>query len=117
MRVDLSWPPKELSPNARVHWAKKGLATKKYRQEAMIFAKSAARYDYSSLPESGPIKLRVTFFTPDNRRRDIDNMAASMKAAFDGIAEAWGVDDSRFRLTLEIGAPVKHGAVIVEVLQ
>ena len=34
--VRLPWPPKELSPNARVHWARKAGVSQKYRQDACV---------------------------------------------------------------------------------
>jgi len=63
----------------------------------------------------GKIPLTITFCPPNKSRRDEDNMLASIKAGLDGVAEAWRVDDSRFRLAIEIGDVVKHGAVILEV--
>ena len=41
--------------------------------------------------------LKITFFTPDNRKRDLDNLLAAMKPALDGMARAIGVDDALFR--------------------
>ena len=60
-------------------------------------------------------KVRVQFSPPDNRRRDLDGMIASHKAAQDGIADALGVDDSKFEVTYTIGPPIKGGAVIVQI--
>ena len=40
--------------------------------------------------------IRPLFLYRVERRRDRDNAMASLKAALDGIAEALGVDDSRF---------------------
>lgn len=46
------------------------------------------------------------FYFKDKRRRDRDNLLASLKAAFDGIADAGIVsDDSSFRHQVEIGEP------------
>jgi len=36
--VTLRLPPKELSPNARVHWKKKATATRQYREAAYLLA-------------------------------------------------------------------------------
>ena len=48
--------------------------------------------------------------------RDLDNLLASMKADFDGLSEALGVDDQLFNpLTLRRGEQVKGGAVVLEV--
>ena len=57
----------------------------------------------------------MTFCPPDHRRRDLDNIIASMKAANDGIADALGIDDSRFISTYSMGSPVKGWAVLVTV--
>lgn len=61
----------------------------------------------------GKINVSITFRPPDRRARDSDNMLASIKGMLDGIADAWGVNDSLFRITLEVGEPVRRGAVIV----
>ena len=41
MILHLPWPPKELSPNARVHWAKKSKAAKAYRLQCGLMTKAA----------------------------------------------------------------------------
>lgn len=43
-----------------------------------------------------PLPLRLTFFAPDKRKRDLDNLLAAMKPSLDGMAQALGVDDSLF---------------------
>jgi len=93
MEIMLPWPPRELSPNARCHWAVKGRQTKLYRTTAMVLAKHCCN---PRIPE-GPLYLWVTFFPPDRRRRDDDNVFAGFKAGRDGIAQALGIDDNRFR--------------------
>lgn len=107
MIVTLPWPPKELSPNARVHFRRKAAAAKMYRNLAHWLAWQAGRDDGAS--------LSITFNPPDNRRRDLDNMLASIKSGLDGIASAIGIDDSKWSLTIRKGEPVKGGRVIVEV--
>lgn len=37
----LPWPSKDLSPNARVHWARKARAVKSSREQAYYLAKAA----------------------------------------------------------------------------
>jgi crossover junction endodeoxyribonuclease RusA len=61
------------------------------------------------------INMTITFRPPNNRRRDRDNLIAAMKSGMDGIAEAWGVDDSRFVPTYRMGEPVARGEVIIEI--
>ena len=50
---------------------------------------------------------------PDKRRRDMDNMLASIKAALDGVSAVIGVDDSKWRLSMHVAPPVKDGRVRV----
>lgn len=92
IRLTLPLPPKALSPNARGHWSKKAKATKAYRTRAEMEArKIPARYRVGW----ERAVASAVFYVPDARRRDIDNLAASLKAAWDGIVAA-GVlaDDS-----------------------
>lgn len=89
----LPWPPKELSPNARTHWRKKAPITKAYKQACWALCKEAGVI----APETvGRLHLWLTFYPPDRRHRDDDNMIASFKAGRDGLALALGVDDKRF---------------------
>lgn len=106
----LPWPPKALSPNARGHWSKKHKAAQKYRSDCYYLAKGGATLKPST---QGIIDLTVFFYPPDKRRRDFDNMLASIKAGIDGVADAWNVDDYKFRFHLDRGDVRKHGAVEV----
>lgn len=90
----LPWPSRTLHPNARVHWAKKAEATREARAEAKVRTIEAG-WRALQLPE-GRLHLWMDFYPPDRRRRDDDGLLASMKAARDGIAQALGIDDSRF---------------------
>jgi crossover junction endodeoxyribonuclease RusA len=93
MILELPFPPKELSPNARLHWTAKARAVKKYRADCYLLAKMAKiKIDWE-----GDIHLFVNFYPPIKRRYDLDNLAARMKAGMDGIADALGVNDVRFR--------------------
>ena len=58
------------------------------------------------------LSVAITFFPPDRRHRDLDNMLASLKAALDGIALAVGIDDSRWTLTLSKGAPIDRSGMV-----
>lgn len=90
----LPWPPRELHPNARVHWSKRAKQTKIERKAAAYLAMMAG-WASEALPE-GRLHLWIDFYPPDRRKRDDDGLMASMKAARDGIADAMGIDDSRF---------------------
>ena len=104
MIISLAYPDKVLSPNARVHWAAIARAKKKAREAASWATISAAGSKANLAPyaalESLPVSIR--FYPVDNRRRDMDNALASLKAALDGISDALGLDDSRFVITAQI---------------
>jgi crossover junction endodeoxyribonuclease RusA len=88
---DLPWPGPDLSPNARIHHMAHYRAKKQFKDECFYATKTArvalAGADYS---------LTLVFYPPTPRRRDRDNLLASMKAGLDGMAKALGVDDSIF---------------------
>lgn len=93
MSVVLPWPPKQLSPNARTHWAVKSKHAKAYRMACFGLCIQAKL----EKPETeGRLHLWLDFYPPDRRHRDDDNMIASFKSGRDGIADALGIDDKRF---------------------
>ena len=109
----LPWPSRELSPNARVHWSKKAKAAKAARMYAFV---RTLECKYFVLPVKDKITLAIEFVKPSRRRMDLDNMLASIKPIIDGIAQALGVDDSRFRYLLDVAEePVKGGVVRVTI--
>ena len=110
-RLSLPWPPKELSPNYRGHWAPQAAAKKKYRCAVRILALQHPL----PIPEEGPIFLEVEFYAPDNRPRDQDNMIAAFKAGQDGLADAWNINDKRINCTYKFSQQ-KGGMVKVKVL-
>jgi len=103
--VLLPWPDRVMSPNSRAHWSRRAKAVKAARSLAYW----TAHVGMDDAPDM--FALRITFHPPDNRARDIDNMLASCKAYLDGIADAYGVNDSGFVLTLERGPVIKGGCV------
>lgn len=109
--VTLPFPPSSLSPNARGHWSIKAKAAAKARRDASIACQAAG---IRALGWAG-MAVSLCFCPPDARSRDLDNMLASMKSALDGIADATGVDDSRWSISLSRGPKRKGGAVIVQV--
>lgn len=106
--VELPWPHKDLSPNARVHFMALSRAKKKYRRDCMYAVMAV------NATASGPQELGFMFHPPHNRRYDKDNLIASMKAGIDGIADALKIDDSNFHIgPPEIGAIAPGGKVRV----
>lgn len=107
--IHLPWPPRELSANSRKDRRATTDKRQRYR-EAGFYAANEAKV---KVPADAT--LSIMFFPPDKRRRDLDNMLASIKYGLDGIALASGVDDHGWSLTLERKEPVKGGAVLVQV--
>lgn len=98
MIVTLPWPPKELSPNTHCHWRVAHAKAKVYKQACFVLTKAARlKIDWA-----GPIHVWMTFYPPDRRKRDDDNMIAAFKHGRDGAALALDVDDRRFRIHPEV---------------
>lgn len=110
LTIQLPWPPKELSPNARLHWSKLAKAKKAYRETCAWHAKAQG---VVALEACKP-HISLTFFAPTKRAYDLDNALARMKAGLDGLADVLGVDDKHWSLSIARG-DVTGGYVIVQV--
>lgn len=112
MRVELPWPPSSLSghTDGKGRWAKIH-ATKRLRADAEILTRAAGRV---ALPEAGDIAI-VIRFEPPNNRGDRYNFPARAKPLVDGVADALGVNDSRFLPHFEYGPTFKGGRVVVTI--
>ncbi len=91
--ITLPLPARELSPNARVHWAKKAKITKAHRQAAGITAWVAT--GDSEPPHWKKAKMQVKAYFKTRRFPDPGNFMASLKAYEDGIADAGVVENDR----------------------
>jgi crossover junction endodeoxyribonuclease RusA len=107
-------PPREVSPNARVHWRVKARATRGFR-EAAAWATLDAVYGEGVTDElfrNGVVMDAEIRWGRGRKRIDDDNAWASLKAARDGIAAVLHENDARMtcgRLTQTRG----DGRVIV----
>ncbi len=105
------WPDPHLSPNQR------------HDRRALIGARRAARWaGYVVVTEAGlhlsgvPLEMWLTFLPPDQRKRDLDNLFASMKAYLDGAFKALDLDDSLIeRVVLVRGPAQRGGQVLVDI--
>ena len=113
--IVLPWPDKRLSPNARLHWAVKAAAKGKARTDACRLTVCAVPLSVKKSLRAVdlPIPITVTFYPPDKRHRDDDNMVGSFKSLRDGIADALGVNDRRFRPHYIFAEPEKPGRIEV----
>ena len=107
--IRLGWPNRALSPNARVDRRK---ATEP-RKAAVTEGWAEAKRTGAKIPADA--HLDITFYPPNNQRRDLDNLLASIKPHLDGIARAAGVDDAGWSFTIRKGDPVKGGSVVIHV--
>lgn len=114
MKITLPWPPRCLHPNDRSHWRIVRAAAKTARGDAFLLTRAAMGRGRPLFTE-GRANLRLTFCPPNKRKHDLDGCLSANKAALDGIADALGLDDSKFALMLERGPVVKGGAVHVEI--
>ncbi len=110
-------PPREVSPNARVHWRVKARHTKAYRETAYLATVAVTRAPFAG---DGPIVVNVTYAWEKGRQRmDDDNAWSLFKAGRDGIADALGVNDKAFRCgeVEQVRDPEGRGFTVVELWQ
>lgn len=112
MKIELPYPPKELNPNKKLHWAVK----MKHKNAYKDLVKWSAIGKKPVLPEEGDIKIITTFHPPDRRIRDDDNAISAWKFGRDALAELWNVNDRRFKPVYQWGSVIPGGKVVIEVL-
>jgi crossover junction endodeoxyribonuclease RusA len=110
--VSFPAPTVRISLNDRQHWAKKATLTRAWRDTACLAA-TARRL--RGLP---PCFMRVTFPVGDNRRRDADNPAPTVKAIQDGLVDAGVWEDDTPAWVETLGSRFEKGAdrVVVELI-
>ena len=86
--LTLTLPAPELSPNARAYWVKKAAAVQAARQEAGYVALSWLNERGLYPPKWKTATVKARFYFREKRRRDRDNCAGSLKATWDGLADA-----------------------------
>ncbi len=112
MRVEFPWPPKELSPNRRDHWSKRQRAAKWAREYAWYATTKAG----GRPTKATKFKKSITFYPPNRRRVDEDNLRIRCKSFVDGIADVLGVDDTLFRgVEIHWGEIVPGGKVEINI--
>jgi len=110
LTIELPWPDRRLHPNARVHWAKKAPVTKRSRHEAKCLARNVIKAPI----KAENVHVTAIFHPPDRQKRDRDGLLASLKAAFDGISEVIGIDDSRWEYATKLGEVRRPACVILQ---
>lgn len=109
--IELPFPHKALWPNGRPHFMTRSRETRKHRQ----WAKLAALADTTR--PSAPGRLVATFYPKRfGPLPDKDGCSASLKSYQDGIADAYGIDDSTFaEPSIQFGTRCEHGKVVIHI--
>ena len=90
MRIELGHLPlPELNPNKKLHHMVKHHYIQLAKEEAVILAIKAGR----PMEPFKKAHISITFIVKDKRRRDPDNLFASMKAYIDGLVYADVLED------------------------
>ena len=111
MIVKLPWPPRDLWPNGRPHWATKARETARHKAWAKHAAMAAG-----IPPAAGTYRFTVEYRPPPRSRPDDDGVIGACKAYRDGIALAMGLDDGCFRMNAPVrGERSQHGEIIITV--
>ena len=112
--IILPWPDKALSPNSRTHWAHKAKAAKRARSDAFHLTREAGVDARTFADYEGKLHLWIDCYAKTRNYPDADNVLASLKSALDGIADALGVNDSRF-VPHPFVKPETGGKVVVRI--
>ena len=95
LRIVLDLPPTDLSPNTRVHWARKAKVVRQYRRHAKDAAMSAAFEQDLRCPFETPV-VQIAYFNRRKIKPDADNILATLKSAWDGLTDSGVWADDRF---------------------
>lgn len=110
--IRLPWPSKRTSPNAsgQGKWREKADAAKSYKEtcQKTCWDQKVRKQPFETA------EVHITIYMPDRRKRDLDNVLSSIKQGLDAVAEATGVDDSKWNvLALYRGGVHKGGLIAV----
>lgn len=114
--VELPWPPRGLSPNARLDRFAKASLFKRTKAAASFATMAALKGHRPAVQSRSFVNVKLICNPPVLRYRDEDNLIANCKAIFDGIAQKLGVDDHWFHfLEQEWNDPEAPGRLVVRV--
>lgn len=108
--IELPWPPASLSGHNKGHWHSRSGIVAKHREWARLATMEAK----AVVPAAGDIRVSATFYPPD-KRGDRLNYPTRLKPYWDGIADALGVNDSRFLPAFHFAEPVKSARVVIAI--
>ena len=98
--------------NTRRDWYVIAPVVKKHREWARLATMAAAP---GAVPPAGDIRVIAAFYPP-HRRGDRVSYPSLLKPYWDGVADALGVNDSRFLPSYVFGEPIKGAGKVVLVI-
>lgn len=91
LNIRVADPKMLINANQRLHWRRKAERTKHWREVGHYAGKSAMRNGLLVPMERA--HMTVWFAWPDARRRDVGNLAPTVKALLDGLVDAGVLPD------------------------
>ena len=88
IQIELPYSKPPLNLNYRMHWRERARITRQVRDAARILTLAKLRW-----AEPSRIEVELSYQPRDNRRRDVDNLIATLKPVCDGIVDAGLVPD------------------------
>lgn len=111
MKIVFPWFLPELKPNTSCHYMQKAKAKAIYRavckdQTIKAMTEQESKKAYT--------EMTFTFYKPNKRHSDLDNMLSSCKSLVDGMCDALGMNDKEFtKITIEKAEDI-GGYIVVE---
>ena len=93
--IKLPWKRPPLSLNDREHWAPRAKKVKEVRATTALLARQAG------IPRLETARVRLVWLVSDRRRRDRENIVATLKPAVDGLVDAGVVEDDAWWIVTE----------------
>lgn len=94
IKIVLPFPAAKLNPNRRSGRSWQVTAAEKVAAWQAGKIATLKALNGKAFTVANPVKFSITFFCPNRRRRDLDNLLASLKPSLDGICNAVDIDDS-----------------------
>ena len=92
------------------------MALARAKKAARTSAAWKAKVDGLGRIDADALHVTVTFFPPDRRHRDLDNMLSASKALLDGVSDVVGIDDSKWTLNVSKAATIERDGMVKIVL-
>lgn len=114
LTVVLPLPPRELSSNARVHWAQKARATAAYRELAFWTACQTMGRTYGPPMQRASLSVVIEIGARTRHdglyaAKDPSNALHSLKAAIDGVVAAEAIVDDAAQYLVSVSASIRQG--------